>query len=150
MSGGQARLKPAPGIFFVASKPILLPGFSSAAGSGEFDLEFATQGERGAFKQLQRDSGIVVGKKAVNGRARGFHAPGQRGAGDAAAFHFFRDLPGHDAFERTRLTLREQVFLREKFVEVRADVPFVHGIKVICATGSLPVPNLRAAASAIF
>ena len=124
--------------------------FSSAAGSGEFDLEFATQGERGAFEQLQRDGGIVVGKEAVNGRARGFHASGERGAGNPAAFHFFRDLPGHDALERAGLAFREQIFLREKVVEVRADVPVFHKIKVSCAAGSSPVPNLRAASSAIF
>jgi len=118
--------------------------------SGEFDFEFAAQGERGAFEELQGDGGVVVGKEAVNGRARGFHTSGERGPGNPAAFHFFRDLPGHDAFERAGFAFRKQVFLREKVVEVRADVPVFHKIKVSCAAGSLPVPNLRAASSAIF
>ena len=86
--------------------------------SGEFDFEFAAQGERGAFEQLQRDGGVVVGKEAVNGRARSFHASGERGAGNPAAFHFLGDLPGHDAFERAGFAFREQIFLREEVVEV--------------------------------
>ena len=38
-----------------------------AEGSGEFDLEFAAQGKRGAFEQLQADGCFVSRKEAVKG-----------------------------------------------------------------------------------
>jgi hypothetical protein len=64
INGGQGRLKPSPGNFFVASTPGMLPDVFSYS-SGKFDLEFATQSECGAFEQLQTYLRFVFGKETV-------------------------------------------------------------------------------------
>src|SRR5207249_12254009 len=101
-------------------KPVLVCNWRRPINrSRQFNLELAAKGECGLLQKLKRHGRFILGKQAVERCAIGFHAAGEFGARNLAAFHFALNSPGDDALERAGFALREQTVLLEEVVEIR-------------------------------
>jgi hypothetical protein len=73
-------------------------------------------------------------------RPIGFHAVGKFGAGNLAAFHLLLNLPGDNAFERTRFALCQQMLCLQEVVKIRTDVLLFHRHTLADEGAPSPVP----------